>query len=275
MDNLIFNYNKMLSCLNTMELDINTFDKNSLKKKHRLFSKKYHPDANPNWDYQTKINNAKLFNKYMECYEYLDFCLENKFLWQDKIDSNNTYRENTVYYQDLTNRLDVIIRSINPNNYSNKVIKYIIDTLLIDIDTLKQKTNTNDIIFDYGTISNYCELIELFIKQVLNININSYFNKDKNNYLGNNTDKYFKEKSELCYLEKILLYGVITKIISFINDEGKYLGLKIYKKKIKKYLLLIDEITNDIYSFKWLLTLPSINNEKINIELNKIKSRRK
>ena len=48
-----------------MELDINTFDKNSLKKKHRLFSKRYHPDANPNWDYQTKINNAKLFTPYI------------------------------------------------------------------------------------------------------------------------------------------------------------------------------------------------------------------
>ena len=276
-----FDYRKMLECLSFMELNITELDDNRLKKQYRSLAKIYHPDLV--MDYYEKQKRTIQFQRLTNCYEYLSYCLDCKYLWGDKIDNCNKKdygkRDNNSnkYYQDIINRLDRMIRPLNIylRGYCNEVIKYIISILLDNIEILKMKARYPDTIIDYGTLANYCDLIELFMDKILNIKSSTEFDIDKNNYVGIDNDKFFKEKREVCLLEKILLYEVMIKIINFISTEGKYMNIKQYRNKMKKYFLIIDGITDSIYSFKWMMVLPSINEERINKELNKIKTRRK
>lgn len=277
-DNFVYNYNKMLECLSFMELDISELDDNRLKKQYRSLAKKYHPDSG---DYYEVRQKTAQFQRLANCYEYLNYCLECRFLWEDKINSSekNDYgrSDNNLakYYQDVINRLDRMIRPLNMylNGHYNKVIKHIVNNLLNNIETLKIKTKNPDTILDYGTLANYCDLIELFMDKVLNIKSSIEFDYDKNNYVGNDNDNFFKEKGEICFLEKVLLYEVMIKIIDFISNEGKYIDIKLYRKKIEKYFLIIDEITDSIYSFKWMMVLPNIDNRRVYSELNRIRKK--
>lgn len=276
-----FDYNKMLEYLSFMELNISELDDNRLKKQYRSLAKIYHPDLV--MDYYEKQKRTIQFQRLANCYEYLNYCLECKSLWKDKIDNCNkkdygkSDSNSNKYYQDIINRLDRMIRPLNIylKGYCNEVIKYIISILLDNIEILKMKARYPDTIIDYGTLANYCDLIELFMDKILNIKSSTEFDIDKNNYVSIDNDKFFKEKGEVCLLEKILLYEVVIKIINFISMEGKYMDIKQYRNNMKKYFLIIDEITDSVYSFKWMMVLPSINEERINKELNKIKTRRK
>ena len=275
-----FNYNKMLECLSFMELDINELDNNTLKKQYRSLAKIYHPDLT--MDYYEKQKRTIQFQKLSNYYEYLNYCLQCRHLWEDKVyGSKKNYERKddnlNKYYQDIINRLDKMIRPLNIclGGYCNKVTKHIVNTLLNVIDTLKMKARNPDVILDYGTLANYCDLIELFMDNVLNIKSSIMFDCNKNNYVGNINDNFLKEKREVCLLEKMLLYEVIIEIIKFISNEGKYMDVKQYRKRMKRYYVLIDEITDSIYSFKWMMILPNLDNKKVYSELNKIRNRKK
>lgn len=275
-----FDYNKMLEYLSFMELNISELDDNRLKKQYRSLAKIYHPDLV--MDCYEKQKRTIQFQRLTNCYEYLSYCLECKYLWEDKIDSCNIKdygkRDNNLnkYYQDIINRLDRMIRPLNIylKGCCNEVIKHIISILLDNIEILKNNARYPDTIIDYGTLANYCDLIELFMDKILNIKSSTEFDIDKNNYVGIDNDKFFKEKGEVCLLEKILLYEVVIKIINFISTEGKYMNIKQYRKKMKKYFLIIDEIADSIHSLKWMMILPDLEIKKIDEELNKIRKKK-
>lgn len=280
MATLLFDYKKMLECLSFMEINIYDLDETVLKKSYRILAKKYHPDLT--LDYYEKQKRTRQFQELSNCYEYLVFCLQYRYLWEDKINmvSNNDYSrsDNDLIkcYQEILNRLDKLISSLNIclKGNCNNVIKYVISNLLNVIEDLKMKTKKIDVIFDYGTLANYCDLMELFIDKVLNIKLSSIeFDINKNNYVGNSLDSFFRVKCEVCYLEKLLLYRVILRIIDFINIEGKYVDISQYKEKVSKYLEIIDEITDSIYSFKWILVLPNVKMDIVYNEINRLKKK--
>lgn len=276
-----FNYNKMLECLSFMELDIGELDDNTLKKQYRSLAKIYHPDLTI--DCCEKQKRTIQFQKLSNCYEYLNYCLQYRNLWEDKVNSSKKKdygrKDNNLnkYYQDIINRLDRMIRPLNLclGGYCNKVTKHIVNTLLNNIDTLKMKAGNPDVVLDYGTLANYCDLIELFMDKVLNIKSSIVFDCNKNNYVDIDNDRFFNEKGEVCLLEKMLLYEVMMKIVKFISNEGKYMDVKQYRKRMKKYFALIDEITDSIYAFKWMMILPNLDNKRVYSELNKIRNRKK
>jgi len=281
MRKFIFDYNKMLEYLSFMEMSINAFNSDTLRKQYRNLAKKYHPDLA--YDCSEQRKRTVQFQRLNDCYEYLQICLENQYLWENIIvdinDSNFNKNQSNLkrYYQNISNRLDKLNSSLNIllKSYCNDVTKHIITILLENLETLQMKTSNSDLILDYGTLANYCDLIELFVNKVLGISIAENFDKNKNNYIGLSNDKYNKEKSEVCFLEKILLYEIMVKIIDFISNDGKYMTVKQYRKSVKKYLDIVDDITDIICSFKWMLTLPDLDTGKVNDCLDKIRKMRK
>ena len=155
-----FNYNKMLECLSFMELNISELDACRLKKQYRGLAKKYHPDLVE--DYHEKQQRTIKFQKLANCYDYLNYCLGCKSLWEGKIGisikknydrkANNSNKS----YQVIINRLDRMVRPLNiyMKEYCNEVIKHIINILLDNIEILKMKARNPDVIIDYGTLAN-------------------------------------------------------------------------------------------------------------------------